>query len=93
MTKISQITRGNILDELILQNLSWSGNLNEEEFLSRLYNLDKMPSHDARYQTARRDILQHRVNNYDGSDSWILNDSRLKMNYDSLFSYDWRYGC
>ena len=52
-----------------------------------------MPSHDARYKTARRDILQHRVNNCDGSDSWILNYSRLKMNYDSLFSYDWRYGC
>lgn len=85
MTKISQITRGNILDELILQNLSWSGNLNEEEFLSRLYDLDKMPSHDARYKTARRDILQHRVNNCDGSDSWILNDSRLKMNEDEFF--------
>jgi hypothetical protein len=85
MTKISQITRTSIVDALILQNLSWSGNLDEEEFLSRLYDLDKMPSHDGRFKNAKGDIWQHRVNNSDGSDSWILSDSRLKMNEDEFF--------
>jgi hypothetical protein len=85
MKKISQITRTSIVDALILQNLSWSGNLDEEEFLSRLYDLDKMPSHDGRFKNAKGDIWQHRVNNSDGSDSWILSDSRLKMNEDEFF--------
>jgi hypothetical protein len=72
MTKISQATRVVIMDELVLQNLSWSGSLNEEDFLSRLYDLDKMPSHDGRYKTARGDIWQRRVNNSDWNDSWVL---------------------
>lgn len=85
MAKITQITRITIMDELTLQELSWSGCLNEVDFLSRLYDLDKMPSTDGRFKTASGDIWQHRVNNFDWNDSWVLNDSRLKLDEDDYF--------
>lgn len=53
--------------------------MNEVAFLSRLYDLDQLPSTDSRYRTAGRDILQHRENNYDWDDDWVFTDSRFKL--------------
>jgi len=85
MTKISQITRSDIMDELVLQEMSWSGSFDEVDFLSRLYDLEKMPSKDSRYKTASGDIWQHRINNFDWSDDWVLTDSRFKLDEDEIF--------
>lgn len=85
MTKISQITRSAIMDELVLQEMSWSGSFDEVDFLSRLYDLEKMPSKDFRYKTASGDIWQHRINNFDWSDDWVLTDSRFKLDEDEIF--------
>jgi len=41
----------------------WSGDLDEPDFLARLYPLEKMPSTSRRYDTAGRDIFQRRVLN------------------------------
>ena len=37
--KISQITRRDIADAITVENINWSGRMEESEFLSRLFNL------------------------------------------------------
>ena len=44
--------RINILDGLKLERISWSGSLDDVEFLSRLYDLQKLPSEDNRFKDA-----------------------------------------
>ncbi len=83
--QISSITRLAIMDELALENISWSGDLDEVDFLYRLYDLDNMPSRDIRFNNASNDIFKHRVNNSDWKDDWILNDSRFKLDDDEIF--------
>jgi hypothetical protein len=76
---ISEITRRAIIDELSLSTISWSGRLEEPEFLSRLYRLKDLPSTDGRYKNAFGDIWQHRVNNYDWDDDWVFYASRFSL--------------
>ena len=77
---ISEITRRAIFDELIVGKFSWSGKMEESDFLARLYDLEKIPSCDHRFKTASGDIWQHRVNNpTDWPDDWILKDSRFDL--------------
>ena len=42
--RINRSTRNNLLDWLALSEYRWSGRLEHPEFLSRLYNLEKLPS-------------------------------------------------
>lgn len=79
MSKISTITRRDIFDTMTVEGISWNGRLEETEFLSRLYDLSKMPSTDSRFKDAGGDIWQHRVNNYDWEDNWIFSDSRFNL--------------
>jgi hypothetical protein len=77
---ISEITRRNILDAIRLGDVAWSGRLSEPDFLSRLYDLDSLPSHDHRFTTAKEDIWQHRESNPDDwREDWVLTDSRLDL--------------
>lgn len=76
---ISEATRRDISDLILIENIAWSGRLEEPEFLSRLYNLKEMPSTDYRYENAYGDIWQHRVNNDDWSDDWIFTDPRFDL--------------
>ncbi|WP_062065788.1 abortive infection family protein [Cellvibrio sp. OA-2007] len=76
---ISEATRRDISDLILIENIAWSGRLEEPEFLSRLYNLKEMPSTDHRYENAYGDIWQHRVNNDDWSDDWVFTDSRFDL--------------
>ena len=62
-----------------LPDLHWSGDLDEVQFLGRLYDLDLLPSKDIRHATARGDIGQHRVTNHDGEDDWIFSDERFGL--------------
>lgn len=71
--------RMNIIDGLRLGNVAWAGKLEEPDFLGRLYPLEKLPSNDARYSNAARDIWQHRVNNDDWEPDWVFADSRFDL--------------
>ncbi|MBA2398207.1 MAG: abortive infection family protein [Bradyrhizobium sp.] len=76
---ISQITRRDIVDAIAVENLNWSGRLEEIEFLSRLYNLSTLPSTDGRFKDAAGDIWQHGVNNDDWDLTWIFYDPRFNL--------------
>ena len=62
--KISEITRRDILDALLVsvEGDQIYGRLEELEFLSRVWDLEAMPSTDARFDNAHGDIWQHTVN-------------------------------
>lgn len=76
---LPQRVRQNIMDGLRLDGVDWSGQLNDVEFLSRLYDLEKMPSTDGRYKDAAGDVWQHRCNNSDWENDWIYSDSRFRL--------------
>lgn len=77
---ISEVTRRNIVDYFSMANVSWAGRLAEDDFLARLYDLTKMPSHDHRFSDAGGDIWQHRVNNFDwGGEDWVFTDGRFNL--------------
>lgn len=79
MNKISDITRRDIFDILIVEGINWNGRLEETDFLSRLYDLGKMPSTDGRFKNASGDIRQHRVNNFDWDINWVFSDGRFNL--------------
>lgn len=75
--KISQLTRRDIIDALHVQGICWHGRLEEIDFLKRIFDLEKLPSHDFRFKDAAGDIWQHRVNNDDWPEDWIFDDGRF----------------
>ena len=77
--RISGQTRTAVLNELRARQTVWHGALDEIEFLGRTFDLDSLPSSDSRFDTARGDIWQHRVNNYDWESDWIFSDSRFQL--------------
>jgi hypothetical protein len=86
--KISVITRRNIFDFIQVEGFLWSGRLEEIDFLSRIYDLERMESTDSRFPNAAGDIWQHRINNpNDWEDNWIYYDQRFNLMDcdDSLF--------
>lgn len=78
-SSLTEITRRDIRRALIREGISWCGELEETEFLNRLYNLSALPSTDSRFENAEGDIWQHRVNNYDWDDQWVFSDERLQL--------------
>jgi hypothetical protein len=79
VNEISEVTRRAIIDHLTASEISWSGRLQDDEFLARLYDLTSLPSHDRRYSNAAGDIYQHCVNNSDWSRDWVFYDSRFNI--------------
>jgi hypothetical protein len=77
--KISEITRRDIIDAITSEKINWSGRLEEPEFLSRLFDLNSLPSTDHRFRDAGSDIRQHRVNNYDWNEDWVFYDPRFNL--------------
>lgn len=77
--KITQITRKDLFDAMVIEKVNWAGTLEESEFLSRLYDLSSLPSTDQRFPDAAGDIWQHRVNNYDWEDHWVFYDRRFHL--------------
>lgn len=79
--KISEITRRDILDAIVLEGNNLYGRLEETEFLSRIWDLNSMPSTDGRFRfkNALDDIWQHTVNNNDWESGWIFTDSRFNL--------------
>jgi hypothetical protein len=77
---VSRITRQNIIDGLKIDHITWSGRLEEVEFLQRIFDLKSLPSSDSRFKNAADDIWQHRVNNpSDWPDEWIYDDARFNL--------------
>jgi len=60
--------------------ISWWGDLDEIDFLKRLFKLDQMPSEGERFENVEGDIYQHRYNNNDWQDDWIFYDNRFELN-------------
>jgi hypothetical protein len=79
--RITIITRQYIADEMKIERLWYHGNLSEPEFLSRLFDLKKLPSRDYRFGNAYDDIYQHMVNNTDWDENWMYSDSRINLFY------------
>jgi len=77
--EISEVTRRAIVDHLSVANVSWSGRLQDDEFLSRLYDLSNLPSLDHRYTDAAGDIHQHCVRNNDWDSGWVFYDRRFNL--------------
>jgi hypothetical protein len=77
--KITRSTRRCIADAIQMSSLAYYGALEEQEFLDRVFDLGALPSTDGRFASARGDIWQHRVNNYDWPDNWVYSDSRLNL--------------
>ena len=71
--------RLNIVDCLRLENLAWYGQQDDVEFLSRMFDLNVLPSHDPRYETAANDIWQHTINNDDWDREWVFTDDRFRL--------------
>ena len=86
--KISEATRRDLIDSLLLEKIQWAGRLEEPDFLARIFDVNALPSKDHRFPNAYRDIWQHRVNNpHDWEDDWIFYDSRFDLLHadDDLF--------
>lgn len=77
--KVSEVTRRDIFDALLVEEVDWSGYLEEPDFLNRIFDLRSMESYDSRFDSAYGDIWQHRVNNYDWEDAWLLDDQRFNL--------------
>lgn len=94
MRKITEITRKNIFtlfckgcdsslsvfgDKEERMIYAYNGDISELDFLSELYQLDKMPSSERRFSNAKDDILHHTINNDDWEFGWVFHDSRFKL--------------
>ncbi|GIV30502.1 MAG: hypothetical protein KatS3mg028_1568 [Bacteroidia bacterium] len=77
--QISAVTRKDLFDEIKEKGYWWHGRLDEIDFLKRICNLKEMKSTDSRFKNAEDDIWQHRENNFDWEDWWILSDSRFDL--------------
>ncbi len=77
--KITQVTRKDLFDAMLVEQVNWAGSLEEPEFLSRLYNLQELPSTDRRFRYTAGDIFKHRINNWDWEEHWVFYDSRFQL--------------
>lgn len=73
---ITEPTRRDIFLEI---ESCWSGRLSDVDFLARIYDLENMPSTDGRFLNAAGDIYQHRINNSDWDEGWVLTDFRFGL--------------
>lgn len=89
MQRITEITRRDIFDIIRdghkpadafeAYTIWWSGRLDENVFLRRLYDLDSLPSYDRRFNTAEVEIQTHCVEFSDWETDWIFEDSRFGL--------------
>lgn len=77
--KITELTRRDIIDALTIEQVQWHGRLDEVGFLSRLYDLQSLPSYDSRFENAQGDIWKHRIINFDWEDDWVFSDERFSL--------------
>jgi hypothetical protein len=56
---ITDVTRRRLFDALRGTGASWSGSLDEITFLRRLYDLDRLKSHDPRFTSINNHVNRH----------------------------------
>lgn len=69
---ISEVTRRNIIDCLLIREHPFHGRLDLISFLKRIWDLSSMPSTDDRFENAEGDIWQHIVRNDDWDYTYLL---------------------
>jgi hypothetical protein len=69
---ITDITRRDIIDVLLLRPQPFHGRLDLITFLKRVFNLKAMPSTDVRFTDAEGDIWKHMIANEDWDHSYLL---------------------
>lgn len=91
MNSISELTKRDIcsafisgigidvLGEQITVNYPYTGVMEELDFITRLYDLETMPSRFDGYKNAKEDIFKHTVLNDDYPKGWIFTDSRFEL--------------
>lgn len=87
MNKLSEVAKRDIQDlfncgitlpDGSTGHVSWTGRLEDADFLARLYNLSAMPSYDHRYRDADGDIRCHvRWGDWEGD--WVFTDGRFEL--------------
>lgn len=77
--EISEVTRRSIVDYLVASGVAWSGRLQDDDFLSRPYDLTELPSTDCRSSSAAGNIWQHRINWRGWDDDWVFYDGRFNL--------------
>jgi hypothetical protein len=70
--KITEVTRRNIINYLLLREYPFHGKLDILDFLKRIWDLSSMPSTDSRFVDADGDIWQHMVRNVDWEYDYLL---------------------
>jgi AbiJ-like protein/TIR domain-containing protein len=70
--RITDLTRRDIVDALLMDQPEFHGRLDLISFLKRVWPLQQMPSEDHRFKNAEGDIWQHIVNNSDWNESELL---------------------
>ena len=104
MKRITNSTRKNIIDIIRcgiplcndkIIKISPCGQLDEIEFLSRIYNLKELPSTDPlnRFSNAINDIYQHTVLNDDWGEYWYFRDDRFNLSNGNDDEYILRFLC
>ena len=76
---VTDLTRRTIFDALRVGKHFWAGKLDDAEFLSRIFDLNNLPSYDNRHKDMVGDIVRHRVMNEDWRDDWVFSDGRLGL--------------
>lgn len=76
--KITEVTREQILDRILLAKRRFHGRMELTAFLNRIWDLSSLPSTDGRFSNAEGDIWQHCVRNDDWSTEYLLS-SRLGL--------------
>jgi len=79
---ITELTRRDLRDLLAD---SWSGRLTDAAFISRIYDLNSLPSKDPRFKTMAGDIAQHTPpGNPDWESAWPFDDDRLDLDKEDV---------
>jgi len=70
--EITEVTRQDIIDYLLLRDGPFYGRLDLISFLKRVWDLPSMPSTDRRFTNAEGDIWKHMVMNDDWDNTYLL---------------------
>lgn len=74
LPSLSEVTRRDVIDYLLLMQPPFSGRLDLVTFLERVWPLKSMPSTDSRYKTAAGDIWKHMIDNNDWTYEYLFFD-------------------
>lgn len=58
---------------------AYCGKMSEIDFLKRIYDLQKLPSYDSRFENAEGDIWHHTISHNDYEDGWAFEDERFEL--------------